>query len=152
MPPKKKGGKGKKGKKRPPGPPIVTTVHLLNDRTKMLCPRMGDIYSRTIHVEEIMDEVVIKTIQKVADKQSAGLNLTGMKLSYLPDISRIASSLQTLTDLNLSKNNLFDGDQVFQVNCLHMLFQFSRFNPAPLPPPPPPPSPPPHRPFQCLEH
>ena len=113
MPPKKKGGKKGKGKKAP-GPPIITTTQILADRTKMFCPRMGDVYSRTMHVEDILDEVVTKTIQKAAEKQSDSVNLTSMRLSYIPNITRVAASLATLTDLNLSKNNLFDGDAVFQ--------------------------------------
>lgn len=37
----KKGKKGKKkGAKKPAGPPPVTTVQMIADRTKMLAPRM----------------------------------------------------------------------------------------------------------------
>ena len=39
----KKGKKGKdKGSKHPPPPPPVTTAHILEERTKMLCPRLGN--------------------------------------------------------------------------------------------------------------
>jgi hypothetical protein len=54
MGPKKKGKKGKKDK-APPGPQPVTTVQIIQDRTKMLCPRMGDIYSRALNVEGILE-------------------------------------------------------------------------------------------------
>jgi hypothetical protein len=113
MPPKKKGGGKKKGKKRAPGPPIVTTIEILSERTKMLCPRMGDVYTRTLHVEEIMDEVVVKTIQKAAERGNLSCNLTAMRLSYVPNITKISEALASLTDLNLAKNNLFDSEAVF---------------------------------------
>jgi hypothetical protein len=52
----KKGKKGKKGKKAAPeGPQPVTTVQIIQDRTKMLCPRMGDIYNRALNVEGILE-------------------------------------------------------------------------------------------------
>jgi hypothetical protein len=120
MPPKK--GSKKKGKKRAPGPPIITTTQILSERTKMLCPRMGDIYTRTMHVEDIMDEVVMKTIQKAAEKGTNTCILSAMRLSYVPNITKVAECLANLTDLNLAKNNLFDGDAVFQaVGNLHNL-------------------------------
>jgi hypothetical protein len=52
-----KKGKGKKGKKEkaPPGPTPTTTVQLIEERTKMLCPRMGDIYERNEQVELILE-------------------------------------------------------------------------------------------------
>lgn len=52
----KKGKKGKKGKKVVElGPQPVTTVQIIQDRTKMLCPRMGDVYSRSMNVEAILE-------------------------------------------------------------------------------------------------
>jgi hypothetical protein len=51
----KKGKKGKKEKKEPSGPIPVTTAQILQDRTKMLCPRMGDIYDRNEQVENILE-------------------------------------------------------------------------------------------------
>lgn len=57
MPPKK----GKKGKKKgkkdagPVGPIPITTVQIIQDRTKMFCPRMGDIYDRNEQVELILE-------------------------------------------------------------------------------------------------
>lgn len=46
--------KSKKNKKEI-GPEIRTTRIILNERAKMLCPRMGDTYTRTIKVEEILE-------------------------------------------------------------------------------------------------
>ncbi len=51
---KKKGKKGKKDK-GPTGPVPTTTVQIIQDRTKMLCPRMGDIYDRNEQVEMILE-------------------------------------------------------------------------------------------------
>lgn len=52
----KKTKKGKKGKKVViAGPQPVTTVQIIQDRTKMLCPRLGDIYTRSLHVEGILE-------------------------------------------------------------------------------------------------
>lgn len=50
----KKGKKGKKGAKEK-GPEPVTTSQMISDRTKMLCPRMGDVYLRTMQVEKILE-------------------------------------------------------------------------------------------------
>ena len=53
----KKGKKGKKGKKdkKVKGPEPVTTAQILHDRTKMLCPRMGDVFNLEIKVEQILE-------------------------------------------------------------------------------------------------
>lgn len=51
---KKKGKKGKK-EKGPVGPIPVTTVQIIQDRTKMFCPRMGDYYERNEQVEMILE-------------------------------------------------------------------------------------------------
>lgn len=44
------------------------------------------------------------------------LSLVSMKMKCLPNISTHAPDLQCLTSLNLSKNNLFNGDELFLVN------------------------------------
>jgi hypothetical protein len=53
MPKKAKGKKGKKA--APEGPQPVTTVQIIQDRTKMLCPRMGDVYTQALNVEGILE-------------------------------------------------------------------------------------------------
>ena len=113
MGPKKKGGKGKKGKKGPPDPEQVTTLKIIDDRTKMLCPRMGDVYFKTMQVEEILTDCVDRIFIKAADRQYKLLPLCGMKMSSFPDISSIAAELTNLVDVNLSKNLLFNVDQLF---------------------------------------
>jgi hypothetical protein len=49
--------KGKKGKKREVGPEPLTTIHIIDERAKMLCPRLGDIYNRTAVVEGILEVI-----------------------------------------------------------------------------------------------
>lgn len=53
---KKKGKKGKGLK----GPEPVTTALLIEERTKMLCPRLGDVYTRTATVETILEVCAFK--------------------------------------------------------------------------------------------
>ena len=112
---KKKGKKG--GGKEKPVIPQVTTLKMLDDRTKMLCPRMGDVYTRAMQVEHILEDVTTHMIKKVAKKQLPTLQLCAMKMSDFPDLSLILPDLQCLTDLNLSKNNLFNGDKLFEALC-----------------------------------
>jgi len=58
MPPKKKGKKGKKkGKAVIQGPQPVTTAQILDNRTKMFCPRLGDAYTMAFNVEEILQVI-----------------------------------------------------------------------------------------------
>jgi hypothetical protein len=49
----KKGKKGKKGKNA--GPEPITTLTVLNERAKMLCPRLGDVYTRSEYVDGILE-------------------------------------------------------------------------------------------------
>jgi hypothetical protein len=49
------------------------------------------------------------------DKHLAEVSLRALKLRKMPNLNSIAHELMALVTLNLSKNNLFDGDQVFQV-------------------------------------
>eukprot|EP00602_Paraphysomonas_sp_CaronLab_P011789 CAMPEP_0185042626 /NCGR_PEP_ID=MMETSP1103-20130426/42460_1 /TAXON_ID=36769 /ORGANISM="Paraphysomonas bandaiensis, Strain Caron Lab Isolate" /LENGTH=458 /DNA_ID=CAMNT_0027582727 /DNA_START=8 /DNA_END=1384 /DNA_ORIENTATION=+ len=115
MPKKGKKGKGKKKGKKEAGPEIRTTRQMIIERSKMLCPRMGDNYTRTIKVEEILENVVYKTLEKCADKKQDNVCLAGMKLSMLPNFFQISEELYNLVDINLSRNQLFNGDHVFGV-------------------------------------
>ena len=115
---KKKGKKGKKKDKGPVGPVPVTTAQIIQDRTKMLCPRMGDIYERNDQVEVILEDVAEKTLFKAIDKNLTEVNLNSLKLRRIPNLEPLARELTNLININLSKNNLFDGDQVFLVRLL----------------------------------
>lgn len=119
--------KGKKGKeKKEKGPEPVTTAQIIEDRTKMFCPRMGDIYTRSIEVEYILEDVCTKIIEKALRKRDSTLVLTSLKLSQLPDFTLVYHEMQMITEINLSKNNLFNGDQVFQ--ALSQLGQLTKLN------------------------
>ncbi len=110
----KKGKKGKKGKKT--SAPIIeqfTTPQMLIDRTKMLCPRMGDVYDKKENVNNILADVSTTLIKKVARKQLDKLELQSLKLNELPNLAAIMPELQTLTTLNLSKNSLFNISSIF---------------------------------------
>jgi len=109
---KKAGKKGKKGKKD--GPEITTTQVILTAREKMQCPRLGDIYTRTMNVENILEGVVSKTIQKCIDREQEILHLPNMRLNSMPPELSNSIQLQNITEINLSKNQLFKGDIVFQ--------------------------------------
>ena len=60
-------------------------------------------------------DVAERTLFKAADKQLDEISLRALKLRKLPNLDRISSELTKLVSINLAKNNLFDGDQVFQV-------------------------------------
>ena len=112
---KKKGGKkGKKGKaEKKPIIPQYTTPQMLMDRTKMLCPRMGDVYDKAANVESILGDVSTTLIKKAAKRQLQKLELQGLKMNELPNLGAIMTDLQSLTAINLSKNHLFSIDIIF---------------------------------------
>lgn len=149
----KKSKKGKGKPKAPTGPTPVTTMQIIQDRTKMLCPRMGDIYDRNEHVDLILEVRTFPTVAVVAlsvhtpnvwlsqdvaercffkaiDKQLQEISLKALRLRRLPNLANLAQDLGALVSINLSKNNLFDGDELFQV-CAY-LFCLSHASP-PLP-------------------
>jgi hypothetical protein len=107
--------KSKKTKKET-GPEIRTTQIILNERAKMLCPRMGDCYTRTIKVEEILEDAVVTILEKCASKHQDQLCLSGMRLTIMPNIFEVSDDLFNLVDVNLSRNQLFNGNKVFQVS------------------------------------
>lgn len=116
---KKGGKKGKKGKKVDTGPPIVTNEIIRRARIGMLCPRLGDIYERMMTVENILEDVSERILQKAALKHVNTLSLAGMRMTKLPDLLHLTPELKSLIELNLSKNHLYNSDQVF--DCLHHL-------------------------------
>ena len=68
-----------------------------------------------MNVDQILEDCAMRVLQKASSKESDVINLASMRLNCLPDISKVLSGLSAITDINLSKNNLFDGDQLFQV-------------------------------------
>ena len=111
---KKGGKKGKKGKKVDTGPPIVTNEIIRRARIGMLCPRLGDIYTRMMTVENILEDVSERILQKAALKHVNTLSLAGMRMTKLPDLLHLSPELKSLVELNLSKNHLYNSDQVFE--------------------------------------
>jgi len=63
---------------------------------------------------------------KAVDKKMESLSLVSMKMKQLPDISIHVPYLQCLVNLNLSKNQLFNGDDLFQ--ALAGLQQLTQLN------------------------
>lgn len=118
--------KGKKGKKEVKGPEQVTTMEIINERSKMLCPRMGDMYTKSVNVETILQDVAENFIEKVIDNQLSTVSLCNMKLCKFPTLINIRSELDCLVELNLSKNNLFNGDEIFK--SLSVLRNLKRLN------------------------
>ncbi len=113
--PKKKGGKkGKKGKgEKKAIIPQYTTPQMLVDRTKMLCPRLGDAYDKSANVGAILADVSTTLIKKAARKHLEKLELQSLKMTELPNMSIIMPELQSLQSINLSKNHLFNIIEIF---------------------------------------
>ena len=82
----------------------------------MSCPRIGDAFSRTDCVDEILQDVAESILLKASVNKSNFMNLAGMRISHLPDLLNFGPNLKTLVDINLAKNNLFNSDKVFEVS------------------------------------
>ena len=119
----KKKGKSKKGLSLS-GPQIITTTIIRRERIKVLCPRMGDSFTRAKLVEEILEDVAERILLKASARRSNMINLSCMRIGQLPDLFMLAPDLKSLVDINLSRNNLFDSDQVFEVSFkfVHLFF------------------------------
>jgi Leucine-rich repeat (LRR) protein len=86
---------------------------MIEDRTKMLCPRLGDAFEKAANVASILSDVATAIIRKAARKQLDKLELQSLKINEIPDCSLVIPELQCLKQINLSKNNLFDVSVVF---------------------------------------
>ena len=119
----KKKGKSKKGLSLS-GPQIITTTIIRRERIKVLCPRMGDSFTRAKLVDEILEDVAERILLKASARRSNMINLSCMRIGQLPDLFMLAPDLKSLVDINLSRNNLFDSDQVFEVSFkfVHLFF------------------------------
>ena len=119
----KKKGKSKKGLSLS-GPLIITTTIIRRERIKVLCPRMGDSFTRAKLVDEILEDVAERILLKASARRSNMINLSCMRIGQLPDLFMLAPDLKSLVDINLSRNNLFDSDQVFEVSFkfVHLFF------------------------------
>lgn len=99
----------------PVGPAVITTNIIRRQRDRMNCPRIGDAFSRTEYVDEILEDVAERILLKASTQKSDTINLSSMRINHLPDILAFAPDLRTLIDINLSRNNLFNSDHVFEV-------------------------------------
>lgn len=120
---------------------------MIEERAKMFCPRLGDSFTKTAQVSAILDgilrdriyvlivnifdslktllpsDVAAKALIKCATKKANTVNLSSLKLTCLPAISGFVSELHALTDINLSKNHLFNSEDLFQVED-NLVFSF----------------------------
>ena len=80
----------------------------------------------SLFVSFIHQDVVDKYMFKAVEKKMDALSLVSMKMKQLPDISIHVPFLQCLTHLNLSKNQLFNGDDLFR--ALAGLQQLTQLN------------------------
>ena len=112
-----KGKKAKKSKeKKDQIVPQVTTLPILKGRANVLCPRLGDAIVLTNKVTQILEETAQLVIQRASLKQSTTVNLSGHKLYKLGIESEYIPGLRSITSMNLSKNNLFDSAELFNVS------------------------------------
>lgn len=116
--------KGKKGKKEK-APEILTTKHIVDERLKMNCPRMGDIYTLRMQAEEICEDICRKKLEKIIAKQEEIACLSGLRLEHPPDLST-PTLIMRLTEVNLSKNNLFNSNDLF--TALSQLLNVKKIN------------------------
>ncbi|CAM9586613.1 unnamed protein product [Discosporangium mesarthrocarpum] len=84
-----------------------------------MCPRLGDAYTRSENAHEIRTDVVFHHLRKVVDKGLDTLDVAGGGLGFLPEEMCHRPEMRGLTDVNLSRNQLFNSDHVFRVlSCL----------------------------------
>ena len=110
----KKKGKSKKTN-LPVGPAIVTTSIIRRQRDRLSCPEIGDAFRGTDYMHDMHEDVSERILLKTSVLKSDAINLSSMKIYRLPELISFSSTLKTLVDINLSRNNLFDTDNVFEV-------------------------------------
>ena len=122
-----KGKKSKKGKDKDKAQSQLTTLPILKARTTVLCPRLGDAYSLTNKVTKILEETAQQVIQRASVKQLNVINLQSHKLYHLNISVDLILGLRSLNSINLSKNNLFDSANLFNVSNL-IYFRLTAYN------------------------
>ncbi|CAM9338028.1 unnamed protein product, partial [Ectocarpus sp. 12 AP-2014] len=108
------GGK-KKGKKTAPERVVVTTRFIEAERLRCMCPRLGDAYARSEAVLDVRADVVFSRLRKVVQYGLETLDASGGRLGFLPEEIRERPEMACLTNLNLSRNQLFNSDHVFGI-------------------------------------
>ena len=122
-----KGKKSKKGKDKDKAQSQLTTLPILKARTTVLCPRLGEAYSLTNKVTKILEETAQQVIQRASVKQLNVINLQSHKLYHLNISVDLILGLRSLNSINLSKNNLFDSANLFNVSNL-IYFRLTAYN------------------------
>jgi len=122
---KKAGGKKKKatkGSKKNGGgnstTEIKTTPYIISGRESCICPRLGEAYHRSSHVEEIKSSLAITAIRKAIESSSDALDVAGCAISVIP--RRLISNeylRQEIVCLNLARNRLYDSELAFEALC-----------------------------------
>jgi hypothetical protein len=110
----KKGSKGK-GKDKDKGVAQITTLDILHARETVLCPRMGDAFALTDKVTKILEDASRQVVEKASSRKYPLINLTSHKLYNFIIPDELFKGLQSLTTINLSKNNLSDSTSLFTV-------------------------------------
>ena len=113
-------GKGKKGKgkgKGPVGPEVVTTRTIIRERERCMCPRLGDAAVRSERADAIRLECVFFKIRRAVVQGKETLDLSRSNLGFVPEELRTVPELRKLTELDLSRNQLFGSDHVFSCAC-----------------------------------
>ncbi|KAJ1462724.1 hypothetical protein M885DRAFT_456412 [Pelagophyceae sp. CCMP2097] len=111
MPKKAKKGKGKKEA----GPEVLTTRTIVRERERACCPRLGDATLRQERADEIMMECVFFKIRRAVLRDKDELDLSRSNLAAMPDDMRMPELGNLLIKLDLSHNQLFGSQHVFDV-------------------------------------
>lgn len=119
---KKKGGKGKKKEK---ALPILTTIKIEEERLTVFAPRLGDSFFKLNNQSEISNDQAQIRVLNVIERQSSTLCLSHMRLLDLDLLFNIKLSgkdfgmvpLIMLQEIDLSRNELFNTEDVFQVRA-----------------------------------
>lgn len=74
----------------------------------------------------LLQDVAERCLIKAIERQLTEVSLNSLRLRRLPNLNNLAPELLNLTSINLSKNNIFDGDEFFQT--LSQLPQLQKLN------------------------
>ena len=118
---KKKGGKGKKKKDK--ALPILTTIKIEEERLTVFAPRLGDAFFKLNNQSEMSNDHAQIRILNTVERESSTLCLSHMRLLNLDLLFNIKMSdkdfgmvpLIMLQEIDLSRNELFNTEDVFQV-------------------------------------
>lgn len=106
--------------------PILTTIKIENNRTNALQPRLGDsLFSLIDNTNESLNNVKSRIDNSVSRKSNM-LSLQRSKLNDLSVFYASINALQSLRELDLSFNNLFETEIIF--HTLSQVTNLSKIN------------------------